>query len=58
MIYKTRLNVKDLFCSSQMEEKMKHMTPQQREEFRKKWQHRCGPKWNFPEENKTESGNI
>ncbi|MEO8088186.1 MAG: hypothetical protein ABI763_15305 [Bacteroidota bacterium] len=41
-----------------MEGKMKHMTPGQREELRKKWQQRCGPKWNFPEENKAESGNI
>ncbi|CAN5502045.1 hypothetical protein BH11BAC1_BH11BAC1_20930 [soil metagenome] len=40
---------------SRMEEKMKHMTPEQREELRKKWQQRCGPKWNFPEENKTEN---
>lgn len=28
------------------EEKMQQMTPEQREEMRKKWQARCG--WNFP----------
>ena len=34
-----------------MEEKMQHMTPEQREELRMKWKKRCG--WSFPaDENK------
>jgi hypothetical protein len=37
-----------------MEEKMKSMTPEQREELRKKWKARCGPGWNFPEEENRE----
>ncbi len=35
------------------ENKMKSMTPEQREELRKKWKSRCGPAWNFPEEDTT-----
>jgi hypothetical protein len=37
------------------EEKYRNMTPEQREELRKKWNTRCGGHWKFPEEEK-ESG--
>lgn len=39
------------------EEKMKHMTPEQREELRRKWKARCGPQWGFPGEEETETKN-
>ena len=38
------------------EEKMKHMSPEQREELRKKWQERCG--WRFPQEESKPTGDL
>ncbi len=41
------------------EEKMKHMTPEQREELRKKWKARCGHSWHYKEdENKETPGAV
>lgn len=46
------------------EEKMKHMSPEQREELRKKWKARCGTGWGYREESSSEaagsgvSGNV
>jgi len=43
---------------SRWEEKMKNMTPEQREELRKKWKARCGPQWDFPGEANKEATTL
>jgi hypothetical protein len=37
------------------QQKMANMTPEEREELRKKWKQRCGPWYNEPEEEKQSS---
>jgi hypothetical protein len=30
-----------------MEQKLQHMTPEEREKFKSEWKHRCGSRWNI-----------
>jgi hypothetical protein len=34
-----------------MKEKWNTMTPEEREQFKSEWKHRCGGRWNMPEQN-------
>jgi hypothetical protein len=32
-----------------MEQKLQHMTPEEREKFKSEWKHRCGSRWSMHE---------
>lgn len=35
-------------CRQQMQEKLQHMTPEEKEKFKTEWRNRCGVKWQTP----------
>ena len=39
----------------QMEEKLQHMTPEEREQFKTEWKNRCGGRWSRFEKDETPS---
>ena len=39
----------------QMEEKLQHMTPEEREQFKAEWKNRCGGRWSRFEKSETQT---